>query len=293
MAKERVDSSGISFTALYTGQVWSANGLSDPRFSTLPGQLLYGMLAPFEHLGGWLAGGNLRTFLLQRHYLIDHLVHQAIQYGAVSQILEIACGLSPRGLRFTRAYPQLTYLETDLPAMAARKRLLLRETATDLRRHRVLACDIFRESGDSSLTDLLSRETDRRQPLLIITEGLVNYFDLDSVSGFWSRLRNELAAFPAGIYLTDNYPLAPGQPFARTLRLLARGLGVVSRSKVSFHFSNDEEAVKHFARLGFDSVQCHNPDDFRHQLELPAVRRPSLVRVIEARTHGGRPARPA
>lgn len=292
MAKEQADSSGISFTALYTGQVWSANGLSDPRFRTLPGQLLYGMLAPFEYLSQRLAGGNLRTFLLQRHYLIDHLLHQAIQQGAVTQVVEIASGLSPRGLRFTQAYPRLNYLETDLPAMAARKRRLLTGTDTDVRRHRILECDILRESGDTSLASLLDRETDRRQPLLVITEGLVNYFDLDTISGFWTRLRDMLAAFPEGIYLTDNYPLAPGQPFARTLKVLARGLGTLSRSKVSFHFTSDVEAVKHFANLGFDKVECHNPDDFHDRLDLPTVRGPSLVRIIEARTQGNRAAGP-
>jgi len=283
MDRDSTDTSGISFTALYTGQVWAANGLSGPGFSTLRGQLLYRSLSPFEHLSRALVGGNLRTFLLQRHYLIDHLLHEAIARDGVAQVLEIACGLSPRGHRFTRAYPHLRYVETDLPDMATRKARLLKRLGADGDRHRVLPCNILSPAGDDSLESILAGTLDRRAPVLVITEGLVNYFDLVTISGFWARLRDALAAFPLGIYLTDNYPLGPGQPFARTLRLLARSLGALSRSQVSFHFSDDGEAVRHFRGLGFDPVCCLNPLDFRDQLPLPPVRGPSLVRVIDAR----------
>jgi len=38
-------------------------------------------------------------------------------------VIEVAAGLSPRGWRFRRRYgDRLTYVEADLPAMAARKR---------------------------------------------------------------------------------------------------------------------------------------------------------------------------
>ena len=35
MDKHAPDTSSISFTALYTGQVWVRNGLSEPFFQTL------------------------------------------------------------------------------------------------------------------------------------------------------------------------------------------------------------------------------------------------------------------
>lgn len=276
------DSSGISFTALYTGQVWTAHGLSAPGFSTLRGRLLYRSLAPFEYLSQVLVGGNLRSFLLQRHYLIDHLLRQAIARDGVTQVLEIACGLSPRGYRFTRAYPQLRYLEADLPAMARRKQGLLQRLGCDASRHQALPCDILAETGDDTLAAVMET-LDPQAPLVVITEGLVNYFPLDTISHFWSRLHDTFSRFPLGIYLTDNYPLAPRQPYARSLRALAAGLGRLSRSQVSFHFDSDDAAVRHFEALGFQDVHCHNPAHYRDRLPLPAVRDPVLVRVIEAR----------
>ena len=42
------DTSSISFTALYTGHVWTRDGISAPFFRTRGGAFLYGALAPFE-----------------------------------------------------------------------------------------------------------------------------------------------------------------------------------------------------------------------------------------------------
>src|SRR5690606_24628369 len=102
--KDRTDTSSISLTAHYTGHVWYRNGLSADAFSTTQGALYYGLLAPFEALGNRLVGTNVRESLLQRHFLIDHLIEEAITREGITQVLEIACGLSPRGWRFTNRF---------------------------------------------------------------------------------------------------------------------------------------------------------------------------------------------
>ena len=280
---DRLDTSSISFTALYTGHVWAANGLSAPAFHTRTGQLFYHALAPFEYLGGKLVGGNIRTFLLQRHHLIDHLVEQAIAEEGITQILEIACGLSPRGYRFCQRHPQLTYVEADLPDMADRKQRLLARTGSLSPRHLALPLNIFAQHSDDALESVLQAHFDPGKPVLVITEGLVNYFDLPAVEIFWRRLRIALERFPAGIYLTDNYPLLDDHPFQRTMRALRGMLGAVSRSQVSFHFGSDQEAQAHFELLGFAQARVHDPSDYYAQLPIPRSRGTPFVRVIEAR----------
>jgi O-methyltransferase involved in polyketide biosynthesis len=42
--------------------------------------------------------------------------------------------------------------------------------------------------------------------LVIITEGLVNYFELGTISAVWQRLAHLLNGYPLGVYLTDVYP---------------------------------------------------------------------------------------
>jgi O-methyltransferase involved in polyketide biosynthesis len=287
MASDSTDTSSISFTALYTGQVWNMNGLSAPGFATPRGRLYYHAMTPFEYLGGKLVGGNIRTFLLQRHMLIDDRVRDAIENRGVDQILEIATGLSPRGARFARQYPDLHYIESDLPEMAARKRALLNREGLTSNRHYVVDCNILARETEDSLEKVLAR-FDLSKPVLVITEGLVNYFSLETIAGFWERLALALQAFPRGIYLADNYPLYDNMPFLRTLRMLGGLLGSVSRSQVSFHFRSDEEARNTLTGLGFDGVTVHDPADHYDRLEIPRSRGQSFVRVIEAETE--RPA---
>ena len=88
MNRRPTDSSGISFTALYTGAVWHRHGLSDDTLATRKGRWLYRLMTPFEAA----IGGNIRTFLLQRHLILDHLIDQVIQDQGITQVLEIACG---------------------------------------------------------------------------------------------------------------------------------------------------------------------------------------------------------
>lgn len=283
MAHENTDTSSISFTALYTGQVWNQNGLSAPGFATPRGKLYYHAMTPFEYIGGKLVGGNIRTFLLQRHMVIDDRVADAVENRGVTQILEIACGLSPRGTRFMERYPHLHYVEADLPEMAARKHALLEREGRLSDQHYVVDCNILARETPDAVEQVLAR-FDLSQPVLVITEGLVNYFNLDTIAGFWERLALALHAFPRGIYLADNYPLYDDMTFHRTLRLLGGLLGSISRSDVSFHFHSDDEARETFRQLGFQHVTIHDPAEFYERLDIPRSRGRSFVRVIEAET---------
>lgn len=284
MASRSQDTSSISFTALYTGHVWYANGLSAPAFHTRRGSFFYHALAPFEYVGGKMAGGNIRTFLLQRHLLIDELVREAIEQRGVRQVLEIACGLSPRGYRFRQQYPDLNYVEADLPDMAARKHRLLSAQHCLNDKHRVVPLNIFSVDGVDAMENIAEKCFDRSQPLLVITEGLVNYFSLESITPFWQRLQALLSGFAGGTYLTDNYPLFHDHPLHRTMKTLGGMLGAASRSQVSFHFGSDQEAIDCFLGCGFSQVTVHNPKHYYDRLPIPQSRGNPFVRVIEATT---------
>jgi O-methyltransferase involved in polyketide biosynthesis len=79
----------------------------------------------------------LEGLLIARHRIIDSTLDDLIQ-GGVSQVIEAACGMSPRGWRFSERYGErLTYVEADLPAMARRKRDALARMGSLSERHRV------------------------------------------------------------------------------------------------------------------------------------------------------------
>ncbi|WP_166260884.1 class I SAM-dependent methyltransferase [Marinobacter salicampi] len=282
--KNPSDSFGISFTALYTGAVWHQNGLSDDSLATTQGRLLYHLMSPFEAASRLVAGGNLRTFLLQRHLIIDHLIHKAIADQGITQIIEIACGMTPRGLRLRQRYPLLHVVEADLPDMAARKALRLLATDRLSQYHQVTPIDILATRGEYTLETVVERVLDPAKPFIVVTEGLTSYFSLDVISGFWRRLAGVMAKHPGSVYLSESY-LKPRQPLIRGgLDACAQVLGAMTRSQVSFHFSDSDETKRHIEAQGFPEVHVHNPEDFYDQLPIPHSRGTPFVRIVEARS---------
>lgn len=276
-----IDTSGISFTALYTGEVWRRNGLSAPFLTSRLGQSLYLAAKPFEWLSKAAWGANNELILLQRHRIIDHLLEEAISACPDLQVVEIACGLSPRGVRFCERYPELTYLEADLPEMAARKRTLLQAAGRLTARHRVVECNILAEDGDIALEAVFARELDGQRPVVVITEGLINYFSLETVSGFWRRLAQLLKTFPSGSYLTDLYPGYEWHSFVRVANRLKGALALATHAEVNLHFGNDQEAISHFRECGFEQARVHVPECYYGALDIPVQRIPSVVRIVE------------
>lgn len=277
--KNKNDTSSISFTAHYTGYVWQHYGLSEPAFATAQGRTYYQLMRPFEYLARHIIGSDAKTTLLQRHHLLDRELEKHITDHPQTQVLEIACGLSPRGHRFTRKHPQLVYVEADLPGMVTRKRELLHGLGSLDAKHRITVCNIL-EDGQDSLEAVIAREFDPGKPLVVITEGLVNYFELPTISAVWQRLASALKKFPQGLYLTDIYPQVGQHRFSGLIHAANQSLRVASRSHFTLHFRNSEVMQQHFNTAGFSTVTIFNPD--QENTSAPAARGGAIVRVIRA-----------
>ena len=134
-------SDAISPTAHYTGWIWARNGLSHRELETAEGRALFELVRPAMVLSSALGSGTLEEYLIARHTAIDELLTSAIEEHGITQVLEVACGLSPRGWRFCERYgDRITYIEADLPAMAARKRRALERMGSLSERHQVVPC---------------------------------------------------------------------------------------------------------------------------------------------------------
>lgn len=275
-------SEAISPTAHYTGQVWVRNGLADKGFDTWQGRVLYQALRPTLAIYGLSGGPSLESVLLARHQIIDHLLEQAIDEGRVSQVIEVAAGLSPRGWRFKKKYGDaVTYLEADLPDMAAAKRSLLQRMDFTPAGHRVVDIDALADDGPQSLA-ALAESLDTRQGLAIITEGLLNYFDRDAVLGMWRRFAGVLADFSGGLYLSDLH--LSGENRGAAIKGFGRILSTFVRGRIHMHFSTALEAENELVSAGFSDALLHSPTDFSAVLDLDDDPAHRLVRVITART---------
>ncbi len=254
------DGARIGPTAHYTSEVWVRSGLSDRALSTPLGAVLHAALLPFDALYGRLSGRpNLDAMLLARHRALDGLLEREIAAGRVGQVIEIAAGLSGRGCRFARRFPELRYVETDLPDMAARKRRVLDETGLRGPNHEVRTLDALADAGPAS-PGAVAAALDGSRGLAIVSEGLLSYLPRDAVLALWRRVAATLGRFPHGVYLSDVH-LALDVEGMWAAELFRMGLGIFARGPVRYHFASADEVVKALRAAGFAEAHVYDPRD--------------------------------
>jgi O-methyltransferase involved in polyketide biosynthesis len=283
--KDSSDTSQIGITAHYTAFTWHKNGLSHPVLTTRPGRALFLVAAPWMWMGRNLLGiTDIQTYLIQRHILMDHLMDMAVEKGKPVQVLELACGLSPRGWRFLSRHKNrdARYVETDLPGMAARKEKLLKQAGLLRAGHIMTTLNILALDGPASLEQVCQKHLEPGCLTLVVTEGLINYFPLPVVEKLWQRIASVLKSQGGGLYLADNMTLpqeglarAVIKPFRSIIEALAGG-------RTHLHFAADKDAIASLAACGFDTAFVHRPEDWAKPLNLPLCRSQSTTRILEA-----------
>jgi len=269
----------ISPTAHYTGYVWFAHGQSHEAFATRQGRLMYRVLrAP--NLAAHATGlPSLEGMLLARHRLIDLRLAQAIDAGEVSQIIEVACGLSPRGWRFRSRYgKKITYVEADLPGMLANKQQVLAELGGETANHYTREIDALADAGPKSIAALCGA-LDPTRGTAIITEGLINYFDRATVLSMWQRFARALAPFPKGIYLSDI--IVEEANHGAMVHAFTWLVGAFVRGRTHIHFEDAPAVERALDDSGFDGVAL-DPRDFSDELPDLEPAGAGRVKIIEA-----------
>jgi O-methyltransferase involved in polyketide biosynthesis len=246
---------------------------------TWQGQVFHGALAlPFA-VSRAVGGPTLEGVLLARHRIIDSILEEKIE-GGIGQVVEVACGMSPRGWRFSERYgDRITYIEADLPAMARRKREALERMGSLGERHRVVEVDILRDGGPGSL-EALADTLDPAAGLAIVTEGLLTYLDGETVEAVWARIARVLTKFDRGVYLADLRLDAPDRSVPE--RAFALLLGAFVRGKV--HAYGHEGATPEGAlrNAGFERVQLHRGDKHPAAGEAGTDPAAAAIHIIEA-----------
>src|SRR3954469_981265 len=263
----------IGPTAHYTAHVWARNDLSHPALDTEQGRALSPAAArpqlPLQILGQ----PTIEDVLVARHVVIDALLEEAIDEGRIGQVLEIACGMSPRGWRFTERHEDLVYVEADLPDMAAAKREALDRIGRP-GPPRVVELDALAPDGPLSLGAVgATLEADRG--LAIITEGLLSYLPRDSVLDLWSGFAAALHRFPDGVYLADLH-VDEDTPGLLT-RAAEAALGAFVRGPVSVHFHDGAPARQVLLDAGFDAAEVGRAGEHPAAPQRPGT---DLVRIV-------------
>jgi O-methyltransferase involved in polyketide biosynthesis len=272
-------SDAVSPTAHYTGETWVRNGLSHPELATWQGRALHRAMSLPIAASRTFGGPTLEGLLVARHRIIDSILDDLIE-GGVSQVVEVACGMSPRGWRFSERYGEhLTYVEADLPPMARRKREALARMGSLSEHHRVAELDVLREGGPGSL-ESLAEELDSARGLVIVTEGLLTYFDDETVDRLWARLARVLGRFSKGVYLADLRFSRPQRGIAE--RAFDVILGAFVRGKVHAYRGDEATAAAALRSAGFKEARLHRGDEHPAAAELRGDPGAGVVCIIEA-----------
>ena len=245
----------ISFTAHYTGYIWYQMGISHPALATAKGKTLAALVHPLESWAEKYVGGSMRTTLKQRHTMLDHQLETLIEQHPDLQVLEIACGLSPRGWWFRQHYANICYRELDLPGMAATKQAALQQIepqAAD-----VLSVDLFTDAFAE-----VFKVFDPKRPLVIVSEGLINYFDKPLLQQLIKAIAGYGSQFKELHYLTDLYPEPTQNKLATIIWNSSRLLKWMSRSAFSFHFKTPAEVEGFFHASDFQHTTVIQPKQF-------------------------------
>lgn len=213
---------------------------------------MHKLVAPLDALSKAAFGVTMGHTLTVRHKLIDKRAKLFIEKYPNAQVIELAAGLSPRGWRFTHLYDDIDYYEVDLPAMSALKA----ERAKGLPHPipQFVAADIFSEKFNALLANL-----DPKRPLLIISEGLINYFSLELLGSLARKLSTQSKPFAARLWLTENYPLNDNPRVAWLIKYASALLKKLSQSQFSFYFLTPTEVANFFKQHGFSRIDVYQP----------------------------------
>lgn len=270
----------ISPTAYATGHMWYRLGMSHPVLSTAQGKRLDAAFGLVTGALKRIGGASFDALMIARHKGIDARLARAIDEGRVGQVIEVAAGLSPRGINFAKRYGnRILYLETDLPAMAATKRRLLDQAGLLNEHHRVVELDALADRGPRSLAQI-AKTLDPKLGTAIISEGLMSYLDTDTAQDVWRRFARTLKKFPHGLYLADSYTSRDNR--GSGAKLFGAVLGRFVKGRIHVHFGSAAEAIQTLRGAGFRSVAMLEPRELAETREIAQVKGAGRVRILEA-----------
>lgn len=222
---------------------------------------MYEAFEPLMRLNRAMFGTiTLEQMLLGRHLLIDELLKRAIESGRVGQVVEIAGGMSGRGIRFSKLYGErgCMYLEGDLPGMAERKRRVLSGAGLGHRGHRVVDVDALAVEGRLSIQEAMGEYLDKSHGTAVVIEGLLSYLRPEDMARVLGNVCGMLKTFGGGVFLSDAYLSSRVEQIPGWF-WFQRALGAFVRGRTYLHFRTESDAVSALTSHGFERAVLHEP----------------------------------
>jgi O-methyltransferase involved in polyketide biosynthesis len=216
---------------------------------------------------------RLAPELEARHKLIDKL----LAISGATQVLELAAGLSTRGLLFS-AKPLNLYAELDLEEMVEMKNKILSQIKTLPSNLRIVSGNALRLADINNAVSSFNP----KKPVAVVNEGLLRYLNFDEKTQIAKNVREILSRF-GGVWITCD---TTSKKFLATQDKVTKpGMNkkLSSISGKNFEdnmFEDNEHAVKFFSNLGF-SVEVHPFTEILDELTSPKILDYSLEETVE------------
>lgn len=197
----------------------------------------------------------------------------AIQRQNIKQVLELASGVSLRGLAMT-SDPEMIYVETDLPGMSAEKKAIvqkIREQRNILERSNLF----FREVNVLNLSELEEAMTpfSKDKPVAIIHEGLFQYLSFEEKSLTANHIHSVLNKF-GGVWMTPDLntkeDIDKRWNYSSPMKQMTASIkSATQRDFRECAFDDEVHIQEFFGKLGFKIQECPQIDS---SFELTSVK---------------------
>lgn len=196
-----------------------------------------------------------------------------IRNSGCSQVLELASGISLRGLAMT-SDPNLTYIESDLPGITREKlgivEAITGQSAATIRPNlHFVAANVLENAELDAVTAIL----DPAKPVAVVHEGLLQYFSRAEKIQATRNIKAILKRF-GGVWITPDFDFRTtlaewgkmGGEASKMLEAIAEATG---RAMLSEAFENEKEFVAFLASEGMKGERIPQWDPTMHVSSEP------------------------
>ena len=248
----------LSVTALYTSEAWAFGDIANAELlRTEEAGAVFGITNKALRVGRLFRrdAPSLPHSLVQRHQMIDHLLRE----WRGGQGLELAAGLSPRGIGVSYDHDR-RHVEVDLRPMIARKRELLARSIEG--QEVALRSNLHLIPGDIEKVNFDRLPLEADQPVFVIVEGLCMYLEAARQRALWAKIAALIAGRPGSALVFDLVPFSE-QPPAGLIGKALGGLMKMFTGGQTFAEDNRrrEDVVSDLAAAGFGDVQLFEPGE--------------------------------
>jgi hypothetical protein len=177
------------------------------------------------------------------------------QYEEMTQVLELASGLLPRGITLS-CDSNITFIETDLPAIIRCKQQLVQQLIGERPNLHFIELDATESSNQFFKSTV---HFTPGQPVIILCEGLLTHLTLAEKQQVCANVREVLRTY-GGVWITPDF--IDTAKFSRTLqndpnlqKLIQTGTNFTGRSIVDNNFATPEQARQFACEQGFGVVE--------------------------------------